>query len=75
MMEVYTQEQKLLIKYLKTTKIPLATGLLIVMMLWEEKATEEMLRYIADTQESDPAKLYSIALEISQKYPTQMEQT
>ena len=73
-MSILTREQKLLTRYLATTEMDLVTRLLISGMLWEEEATLEMLQYIARTQETDPAKLYSVALEISQKYPTEPEQ-
>ena len=48
----------------------LVERMLVIGMLWEETATVEMPEYIAKTQETNPAKLYSIALEISEKYPT-----
>ena len=74
-MSVLTEEHKLLTEYLATTEMGLARRMLITGILWKEEATVEMLQYIAETQETDPAKLYSTASEISQKYPTQMEQT
>ena len=70
-MSVLSYEQKLLTRYLATTDMTFARRMHIVGTLWEEEATREMLEYIVKTQESDPAKLYSIAYEISQKYKSE----
>lgn len=72
-MEVFTPNQKLLIRYLKILGMPPADGMYIVAILWEEEATLEMLQYIAKTKESDLVKLSSIALEISKKYESHEE--
>ena len=50
-----------------------ARGMLIVGMLWEEEATKEMLLYIAETRETDPKTLYSVACEIEAKYKGETE--
>ena len=68
MEKILTEAQKVLIDYLCSLKMPRAEGMCIIMMLWEEEATMEMLGYIAETKETDQAKLYSIASEISQKH-------
>ena len=73
-MGIFTQAQKLLIDYLISLKISRASGLYIVGILWEEAATMEMLEYIAETRETDPAKLYSIACEISERYKNETEE-
>ena len=73
-MEQFTQNQELLRDYLKAVEIPAVDGLLILAMLWEEEATQEMLDYILETQEDDPAKLYEIACEISEKYKSETEE-
>ena len=70
---IMTPNQELLRDYLKLSKVPNKTGLAIIIMLWEEQATEEMLDYILETKEQDPAKLYSIALKIAEKYPYEEE--
>ena len=76
MVEILTPRQKLLNEYLEATGMnPLDRLLTVEMLLWEEEATEEMLKYIAKTRESDPAKLYSTALEISKKYTTEEDET
>lgn len=76
MEERLTPRQKLLNEYLEATGMnPLDRLLTVEMLLWEEKATKEMLKYIAETRESDPAKLYSTALEISKKYETEEDET
>ena len=69
-MEVLTPGQKLLAEYLQSVEMPLAQGMLIVGMLWDEEATLEMLKYIAETRETDPRKLYDAACEIEAKYKT-----
>ena len=71
MMAVLTEEQKLLTSYLAATGMSLVERMLVTGMLWEEEATIEMLLHISKTQESDPAKLYSIAYEISQKHKSE----
>lgn len=76
MVEILTPRQKLLNEYLEATGMnPLDRLLTVEMLLWEEEATEEMLKYIAKTRESDSAKLYSTALEISKKYVTEEDET
>ena len=73
-MKIYTPEQEILSNYLFATKMTLVERLLVMAMLWEEEATQEMLDYIVKTQEDDPAKLYEIACEISEKYKSEMEE-
>ena len=75
MEEILTHEQKLLKDYLEITGMEPLDRLIIGIMLWDEEATLEMLRYIAKTREKDPAKLYSTALEISKKYETEEDET
>ena len=66
-----TEPQRILAQYLGAQGIPTLRGLEIGILLWEEEATMEMLKYIIDTEEEDPAKLYEIALKISKKYETE----
>ena len=73
-MKVMTPNQELLTEYLVAVKMPLVERMLIIGMLWEEGATMEMLKYIVETQETDLAKLYSIACEISERYKNETEE-
>ena len=63
----------MLARYLATADMSRARGMLIVGMLWEEEATKEMLLYIAETRETDPKTLYSVACEIEAKYKGETE--
>lgn len=72
-MRVLTADQQLLARYLRELKMPRLSVLLIVIELWEPEATLEMLEYIADTRENDPAQLSIIASKISKKYNSGME--
>ena len=67
-MGILSQDQLLLADYLIALGISLARGLYILGILWEPEATREMLVYISETEETNPAKLYSVACEIAQKY-------
>ena len=73
-MKVMTPNQELLTEYLVAVKMPLVERMLIIGMLWEEGATMEMLKYIVETRETDLAKLYSIACEISERYKNETEE-
>lgn len=68
MKDIYTKEQTLLSEYLKALNIPLSRRLYIMAILWDEKATLQMLKYIAKTEEQDHSRLLSAALKISKKY-------
>ena len=72
-MSVLSKEQKLLTRFLATTGMTLVERMLVTGMLWEEESTIEMLVYIAQTRETDPDKLYSIACEISAKYKREVD--
>ena len=67
-MEVFTRGQELLAQYLNSLEMPISRGLYIMTLLWDEKATLEMLRYIAETKETDQKTLVEIACQISKKY-------
>lgn len=67
-MGVLTEAQQLLTRYLASLKMEKSTILYIVGVLWDEEATLEMLQYILETRETDPAKLFSTASKISKKY-------
>lgn len=66
-MRVLSPNQELLAEYLAALGMPLIERLLTAIELWEE-ATMEMLRYIAETGETDWKKLSKISAEISRKY-------
>ncbi|MBR7164705.1 MAG: hypothetical protein IKD18_00355, partial [Clostridia bacterium] len=66
--EVFTEAQRDLIRYLSYRGMPTTKGMSLVISLWDEQATLEMLKYIAETWEEDPQKLYETALKISRKY-------
>lgn len=67
-MRVLSPNQELLAEYLAALGMPLIERLLVAAELWEEDATMEMLRYIAETEETDWKKLSKISAEISRKY-------
>lgn len=67
-MRVLLPNQELLSEYLAALGMPLIERMIIVIELWEEEATMEMLRYIAETEETDWKKLSKISAEISRKY-------
>ena len=67
-MRILSPNQELLSEYLTALGIPLIERMLIVIELWEEEATMEMLRYIAETEETDWKKLSKISAKISRKY-------
>ena len=66
--QVFTKEQILLKEWFKACGMSNVRGLLAMTILWDEEATMEMLKYILDTEEKDPDKLYAVAKEISRKY-------
>ena len=66
--QLLTEPQKILAQYLGARGVSTIRGLEIGILLWNEEATMEMLKYIIDTEESDPQKLYETALKISRKY-------
>ena len=68
---VLSEPQRILAQYLGARGVSTIRGLEMGILLWEEEATMEMLKYIIDTEEEDPAKLYEIALKISKKYETE----
>ena len=74
-MEIMSKAQACLIRSLKLSGMNISQIIDILEMVWDEEATIEMLEQLTKKPTLNPAKLYSIASEISQKYPTQMEQT
>ena len=73
-MEIFTPEQKLLMEYLTVLRIPRLNKVTILMDLEEQEATMEMLCYIAETKETDLAKLTQKACEIGRKHNTDTDQ-
>ena len=65
---VLSEPQRILAQYFGARGMPTIRGLEIGILLWDEEATMEMLKYIIDTEEEDPDKLYAVAKEISEKY-------
>ena len=65
---VLTEAQRILAQYLGARGVSTIRGLEMGILLWDEEATMEMLKYIIDTEEEDPDKLYAVAREISEKY-------
>ena len=72
-MRTLTPDQQLLARYLTELRMPIIDRLRIITELWNPQATLEMLRYIAETEEKDLAKLSLTASKISQKYNRDME--
>ena len=64
----YEQLVEILMKCLAYMKVPLSKALCIEAMLETEVEKAEMIQYIKRNQNSSPAKLYSVALEISKKH-------
>ena len=71
MERILTEEQIVLKEYFKEVGMSTISGMKILSWLWDEEATMEMLKYIIDTEEKDPAVLSSVALRISKKYETE----
>ena len=65
---VLTEAQRDLIRYFGFRGISTTKGMEMTILLWDEEATLEMLKHIAETWEEDHQKLYETALEISRKY-------
>lgn len=65
---VLSEPQRILAQYLGARGVSTIRGLEIGILLWDEEATMEMLKYIIDTEEEDHQRLYETALEISRKY-------
>ena len=72
-MAIRTPEQDLLSDYLIALRIPLINRLGIMLDLEDQDATMEMLCYIAETEETDLAKLSKKACEIGRKYQRDWE--
>ena len=72
-MDMLTEEQSLLMDYLRVLGMPLSERLQILNLLWEEEAMQEMVQYIAETEEQNLTKLSSTAYEISKKYNNSTE--
>ena len=68
-----TYEEKLLTRYLLISGMNWGKAAYIVGTL-QAQQINEMLEYIAKTQEMDPNKLYSIGCEIAEKYKSETEQ-
>ena len=66
--EIFTENQKLLLKYFAVVKMPKVQVIYTISILWDEAATMEMLKYIAYTREKDPNVLCDVARRISSKY-------
>lgn len=73
-MKVLTPDQLLLVRYLSEIGMSLPERILVVIDLWEPEATDEMLRFIGETLENDPAKLSKKACEIERKYRREWEE-
>ena len=65
---VMSEQQIALKEYLKACGVPNITGMKIMVGLWDTRATMEMVEFILETREKDPAVLSSVAMEISRKY-------
>lgn len=72
-MKVLTPDQLLLVRYLREIGMSLPERMSVVIDLWEPEATDEMLRFIGETLENDPAKLSKKACEIGRKYQRDWE--
>ncbi len=68
-MEIMNDLQKVLTECLIISGMTLPRIMYIVGILWEPKATLEMLEWILENQTLDQAELYKTALKISKKYP------
>ena len=68
-MKILTKQQEVLADCLFQSGMQLRTVMYIQAILWEPKATLEMLEWILENQTLDQAKLYKTALKISKKYP------
>ena len=66
--KVLTEAQRVLAQYFGARGVSTIRSLEIGILLWDEEATMEMLKYILDTEEKDPQKLYEVAVQISKKY-------
>ena len=73
-MKVLTPDQQLLARYLAELRMPRIQRLLIITELWEPEATFEMLKYIADTKESNLDTLSRVSAEIARKQPAYYEE-
>ena len=67
-MEIMNKAQECLIKCLRISGMDMGQIVNIVEMLWEEKATVEMLEFLTQNPTLNQEHLYSIACEISQNY-------
>ena len=68
MMKVLTYEQELLDDYFISLKMPLLRRAYTIGILQEPEATMEMIRYIAETEETDLEQLSKTAAKIGRKY-------
>lgn len=73
-MEVLSKEQEALTRYLSSTGMSLAGTMYIILLLWHPGATMKMIRYIAETEESNQQVLLKIAEEIAARHPIQYDE-
>ena len=71
MQDILSEKQKLLIDYLTVAGCEKAAVLLMVVELWENEATEEMLAYCASNLNASQAQLLKASSEISSKFKRQ----
>ena len=74
MAEIFTENQKLLIRYLAAVGCDKLAGLVIITELWEEEAVLEMLEYCRNNPDASQAQLLKASSKISSKFEKQ-EQT
>ena len=69
MEEILTEGQEILATYLSEIGMPFYAVTYLVMLVWEEEATMEMLEFLLETRTTDYNLLYETALKISSKHP------
>ena len=72
-MGLLTPMQEWLTDYLAALGMSSTELVYTIVSLWEPEATDEMLRFIGETLENDPAKLSKKACEIGRKYQRDWE--
>ena len=74
MERVLTENQTLLTRYLGAVGCELVAVMLMIVELWDERATIEMLEYCRDHPDARQAELLKASSEISSKYPRDDEE-
>lgn len=69
--KVLTRGQELLAEYLSEIGMTLVETIYTVMLVWEEEATVEMLKYLLETHNTNIDEIIDIAKKLSIKYPLQ----